>query len=113
MTTGSGSWTKEGVGVAAVGTVLLGALSVPGVLASIGATLLGHLERDTVLKRLGLLFLPVYIAAYYYNLETSLLIKSLVLIGSGVVLWAARWYVKAHLQQTDQQANLTLAEPQP
>jgi hypothetical protein len=105
MTTGSGSWTKEGVGVAAVGTVLLGALSVPGVLASIGATLLGHLERDTVLKRLGLLFLPVYIAAYYYNLETSLLIKSLVLIGSGVVLWAARWYVKAHLQQTDQQAR--------
>ncbi|MDA0285002.1 MAG: DUF4401 domain-containing protein, partial [Planctomycetota bacterium] len=43
--------------VAAAGTALLGVLSLPGVLASLGATVLGHLERDVVLKGLGLLFL--------------------------------------------------------
>ena len=87
---------------------MLGIISVPGVLASIGATLLGHLERDYVLKRLGLLFLPVYIASFYYSLNTTLLIKSLVLIGSGLVLWSARWHFRRQLQNT----NLTAAEAQ-
>ena len=90
--------SKQDLGIAVAGTVVLGIVSVPGVLASIGLTLLGHLERDNVLKRLGLLFLPVYIASFYYSLETTLLFKSLALIGSGLVLWAARWHFKRRIQ---------------
>lgn len=101
--------SKESLGVAAVGMVVLGIVSAPGVLASLGATLLGHLERDTVLKRLGLLCLPVYLASYYYSLNTTLQIKSLVLVGSGLVLWAARWYFRRLLNPT----NLTATETQP
>lgn len=85
---------RERFGVPAVGVALLGVLSAPGLLASIGMTVLGHLERNVVLKGLGLLFLPVYIAAYYYNLETTLLTKSLVLIGTGGVLWLSRTYLQ-------------------
>ena len=97
--------SKQDLGVAVAGTVVLGIISVPGVLASIGATLLGHLERDNVLKRLGLLFLPVYIASFYYSLETTLLFKSLVLIGSGLVLWAARWHFKRRIQTAGSNAS--------
>ena len=79
-TADSSRW-KEGLAV--TGTGLLAALSVPGIIAAVGTILLGHLERNSVLKRLGILFLPVFIASYYYNLDTSLLLKSLALIGSG------------------------------
>jgi hypothetical protein len=105
--TDSADW-KNGLGVAAGGTALLGILSLPGVLAAIGMTILGHLERDAVLKRLGILFLPLYIARFYYNLETTLLFKSLVLIGSGVVLWAVRWYFRLQVEKS----NLTATETQ-
>ena len=101
--------SKESFGVAVAGTGALGILSAPGVLASLGATLLGHLERDAVLKRLGLLFLPVYLASFYYSLDTTLLVKSLILIGSGLILWAARWHFRRHLNQT----TPTAAETQP
>lgn len=111
-TTDSDRW-QEAVVVAFVGTGLLAALSAPGILAAIAVTLLGHLERDTVLKRLGILFLPVYIACCYYNLDTTLLLKSLALIGSGLILWAARWHFMRHVQQADlQQPELTTAETQ-
>jgi len=112
-TTDSDRW-KEAVVVASVGTGLLAALSAPGILAAVAVTLLGHLERDSVLKRLGILFLPVYIACYYYNLDTTLLLKSLALIGSGLILWAARWHFMRHIQQAElQQPELTTAETQP
>ena len=81
-------------GVPAAGVALLEALSAPGLLASIGMTVLGHLERNVVLKGLGLLFLPIYLAAYYYNMETTLLTKSLVLVGTGAVLWGARAWLQ-------------------
>jgi len=112
-TTDSDRW-KEAVVVAFVGTGLLAALSAPGILAAVAVTLLGHLERDTVLKRLGILFLPVYIACYYYNLDTTLLLKSLALIGSGLILWAARWHFMRHIHPAGlQQPELTTAETQP
>lgn len=91
---------KEALGVPIACTALLAALSVPGILAAVGVTLFGRLERDTVLERLGMKFLPVYIAAYYYNLDTSLQLKSLVLVGSGLILWAARYYFRRHVQNS-------------
>ena len=107
-TADSSRW-KEGLAVTVAGTGLLAALSVPGIIAAVGTILLGHLERNSVLKRLGILFLPVFIASYYYNLDTSLLLKSLALIGSGLILWAARWYFKRHIQK----AELTTTEARP
>ena len=98
-TADSAHW-KGGLGVTVAGTALLAALSVPGILAAVGATLLGHLERDAVLKRLGVIILPIYIIAYYYNLDTPLLLKSLALIGSGLILWAARYYFRRHVRNS-------------
>ncbi|MFM9963092.1 MAG: DUF4401 domain-containing protein [Planctomycetaceae bacterium] len=69
---------------------LIGVLSAPGVLAAVGILLLGHLERDNLLRSLGLLFLPVYLVAFYYDFNTTLLLKSGMLVGTGLVLWLAR-----------------------
>ena len=101
--------SKENLGVAIAGTIVLGLVSAPGVIASLATTLLGHLKRDDMLRRLGILSLPIYISAYYYNLETSLLLKSLTLIGSWAVLWAVRWYFRKRIEQN----TLTTPETQP
>ena len=82
------------LGLSGTAAALLGLLSAPGILAAIGLIILGHLERDVLLRALGLLFLPVYLIAFYYNLDTSLLTKSGILIATGVILWAARWYLR-------------------
>ncbi len=76
-------------GVPAAGVALLRALSAPGLLASIGLTVLGHLERNVVLKGLGLLFLPVYLAAYYQHGNNA----ADQIAGSreaGAILWGTR-----------------------
>ncbi|MDA0589904.1 MAG: DUF4401 domain-containing protein [Planctomycetota bacterium] len=85
------------LGLSAAAAGLLGLLSAPGILAAIGVIVLGHLERDILLRSLGVLFLPVYLVAFYYNLETSLLTKSGILIASGAVLWGARWYLRERI----------------
>ena len=82
------------LGLSGTAAALLGLLSAPGILAATGLIILGHLERDALLRALGLLFLPVYLIAFYYNLDTSLLTKSGILIATGVILWAARWYLR-------------------
>ncbi len=86
------------LGLSAAAAGLLGLLSAPGILAAIGVTILGHLERDFILRSLGLVFLPVYLIAFYYNLDTSLLAKSGILIASGAILWGARWYLRERVR---------------
>lgn len=86
------------LGLSAAAAGLLGLLSAPGILAAVGVTILGHLERDFILRTLGLVFLPVYLVAFYYNLDTSLLAKSGILIASGAILWGARWYLRERVR---------------
>lgn len=83
--------------LAAGACAVIGVLSAPGVLAAIGILLLGHLERDNLLRSLGLLFLPVYLVAFYYDLNTTLLVKSGMLVGSGLVLWLGCSFARRQL----------------
>lgn len=76
---------------AVVATLLLGAVSTPGVLAGIGLLVLGYGRPDRLLLGLGALFFPAFIGIYYYNLDTPLVAKSWILAASGAVLLLARW----------------------
>ena len=80
--------------LASVGTVLLGLISAPGILLTIGLMVLGYAKHETLLIIAGALLMPVFLCLYYYNLDISLLEKSGVLIASGIVLLAARLYLK-------------------
>lgn len=74
------------------GAVLLGAttLDSPGIIAGIGALMLAFDRRNRVLLGMATVFLLVFGSFYYYSLELTLLQKSGVLAGSGLLLLAIR-----------------------
>ena len=75
------------LGVIALGA---GALSSPGIVASAAVLTLAFDRRDPVLLGMAVVFVIVFGAAYYYNLDLTLLQKSGVLAGSGLLLLAIR-----------------------
>jgi hypothetical protein len=63
----------------------------PGLLGALIVLLLGFRHGNRVLMGIALLFLAVFLSAYYYNLSISLLMKSAALAGSGAILLGLRW----------------------
>ena len=80
--------------VATIGAVFLGLISAPGILLAIGLMVLGYAKHEKLLIVVGNLLLPIFLILYYYNLDISLLQKSGILVGSGFVLLAGRFYLK-------------------
>lgn len=74
-------------GAAALGA---GALSTPGIVAGAAVLTLAFDRRDKVLLGMAVVFLLVFGSVYYYSLNLTLLEKSGVLAGSGVLLLAIR-----------------------
>lgn len=93
-TPGNQTTRIEPLVLAVIVTILLGAISSPGILAAAGLLVLGYHLRDKALTGLGLTFLPLYIVLFYYNLNMTLDVKSWILAGSGVVLLGLRQYLK-------------------
>lgn len=94
----AGSFKKlqsEPILVASFGVVLLGIISAPGIILSLCLMVLGYGKHENPLILLGVFFMPIFIFLYYYNLDVSLLEKSGILIGSGLVLLAGRGYLAA------------------
>ncbi|MEP6619402.1 MAG: DUF4401 domain-containing protein [bacterium] len=80
-------------GIALLGGLALFALLTmdsPGIIAGVAVLILGFDRRNSVLVEMGVAFLLVFGAAYYYSLDLTLLQKSGVLAGSGAVCLAAR-----------------------
>lgn len=79
-----------------VGTLLIAVLlyQSPGIIAAIIVMLLGFQRSSRVLMGLALAFLVVFIAAYYYHLNITLLLKSLMLMSSGLALLGLRILLK-------------------
>jgi hypothetical protein len=75
------------IGAAALG---FGALNSPGIVAGAAALVLAFDRRDNVLLGLATVFLIGFGSFYYYSLDLTLLEKSGVLVGSGVLLLAIR-----------------------
>jgi uncharacterized membrane protein len=80
-------------GFAAISGVLvlgLATLSTPGIITGAAVIALAFDRRDRVLLGMGVLFLLVFGSMYYYSLHLTLLEKSGVLAGSGVLLLGIR-----------------------
>lgn len=79
--------------VLAVAVVLVAVLTreAPGVLASLLVLAIGFDRHNRVLMGLALIALALYLGWFYYDLGLSLLYKSFLLMGTGIVLLALRW----------------------
>ncbi|MFN2567216.1 MAG: DUF4401 domain-containing protein [Gemmatimonadaceae bacterium] len=87
---------SEAFVVAVVASLLLGVLtlSTPGVIAAVTVLTLGFDRRNRILIGIAVAFLVKFSSAYYYSLRMTLLEKSIVLVASGLLLLAARAYVR-------------------
>jgi uncharacterized membrane protein len=77
-------------------TVLAMAVSFPahGLAAALLILILGFAGGNRVLFGLGLLALASFLSHYYYQMKETLLFKSMILAGAGVVLLTVRWGVR-------------------
>lgn len=90
------SLSAEPVVVALVSVVALAAvmLRAPGVLAGLYVASLAFHRRSPLMLGLALVFVAVFLANYYVELELSLWFRALVLMGSGALLFAVRAYAR-------------------
>ncbi|MEO1289745.1 MAG: DUF4401 domain-containing protein, partial [Chloroflexota bacterium] len=66
-------------------------ISTPGIIAGIVVILLAFRRRNVILQGIGYGFLAGFIVYYYYWLDVSLLMKSIILVVTGVVLLVGRF----------------------
>jgi len=78
---------------AAIAVVTVAALPAPGILMALIAILLGFAQANRILLGAGIAFFVVFLGAYFYGMEISLLVKSMTLTATGLVLLAARYYL--------------------
>lgn len=79
--------------LASLCAVGLAFLSVPVVLLSICLMLVGYAKHNNPILIVGTALMPIGLLVFYYNLQTTLLDKSVILIGSGVLLLIGRAYI--------------------
>ncbi len=88
------------------GIVLLCALATfaPGV--AIGATILfiGYANSNRILMTLGILSLIFYVSHYYYQLDTTLLVKAMTMLVIGLALLGGRYVISVVLPQDKRHA---------
>ena len=79
-------------------------LEVSGFALSMIVVLLGFNNGNRLMLSLGIASLLFFVSFYYYNLDTTLLIKSLLLIALGAVFLIARYILAKKLPLGDQHA---------
>jgi len=85
--------TKTFFALLATAVIGVASFKAPGIAGGLLIILLGFSSGNRVLTGLGIAALLFYVSSYYYFLDTTLLVKSGVLLATGVTLLAARWVV--------------------
>ena len=67
------------------------AWAVPGLLLALIVILLGAASGNRLFTGVGIAFLVVFIASYFYGIQVSMLTKSITLMSTGGVVLVARW----------------------
>ena len=83
-----------GIGIVAA-SVLLACfgLAAPGIMAAILVLVLAFANGNRVLMGLGILSFAGYLSHFYYQLSSTLLVKSAVLAATGAALLGVRWAI--------------------
>lgn len=84
-----------------VSTLFLAPLVMaPGVLLGLLLIIIGNLRGHLKLLVLGVLTLTYFMILFYYNMETTLLIKSVLMMASGALLIGARFALKPLIRKS-------------
>jgi Domain of unknown function (DUF4401) len=83
--------------VAAAIVLALCGLAAPGISAAILILVLGFANGNRVLMGLGVLAFGGYLSHFYYELSSTLLVKSMVLAATGAALLGLRWIIARFL----------------
>lgn len=86
------------IGLIAMTTIItLPTLITPGILAGIFVLLLGYRKHNWILIGLAVAFLVGFVSEYYYSLEFTLLVKSIILMTTGVLFLIGRMILQRYL----------------
>ena len=78
---------------AIVGIVIASSWLAPGLLLSLVVLVLGAHTGHRSMTGAGIAFLAVFLGAYFYGIQLTMLQKSITLITTGVAVLAARWLI--------------------
>jgi uncharacterized membrane protein len=81
--------------------VILGASMAPGLIMALIILLLGFSRADRVLIGVAIGFFIVFLTAFFSGIEVTLLMKSLILVMTGIILLAGRFMLKFYLAAQD------------
>jgi MFS family permease len=73
--------------------IVASAWYAPGLILGLIVLLLGVEHGRTTFIGVGIAFFALFLCAYFYGLEVSLLTKSITLIASGLAIWLSRWVI--------------------
>lgn len=92
---GSLGWNKLSSALL-LGTAALAAasLNAPGIIAALFVLAIGFERGEQIITGLAIAFLAIFLSAYYYNMEITLLMKSYVLLAAGTILLLLRLLVQ-------------------
>ncbi len=90
-----------------LGTLVLAlaSLKAPGIIAALFVLTLGFHRGNKILVGLALAFLAVFLSAYYYNLDITLINKSYTLLAVGAALLVLRFFWTNVLDINEKEAS--------
>lgn len=83
--------------VGASALIIAASLPAPGIAASLVVLLAGVVHAERLVVGIGIGFFALFLAAYFYGIEASLLAKSATLTATGLVVLALRHYLMPRL----------------
>ena len=96
--------------VLAMGIVLISipTLPTPGILGAVIILMLGFWNHNYLLMGISVIFLGLFIIIFYYNLDTTLLNKSYLLLATGFIAFGLRWLLKttSYLTPNDKKVGI-------
>ena len=88
---------KKSIFGAIVLVAIAAAWAVPGLLLALIVSILGASSGNRSFIGAGIAFLAVFVTAYFYGIDVSMLQKSLTLVATGLAIFGARWFLLANL----------------
>ena len=73
--------------------VIAAAWAAPGLLLALIIVMLGAASGNRVFIGAGITFLAVFLSAYFYGIQITMLTKSITLVSTGIAVLLARWLI--------------------